>query len=338
MNSKKTYIIAEIGVNHNGNLEMACKMVKVAAEAGADAVKFQTFKAENLVTTTAPKANYQISSTPEGESQFTMLQNLELSFNNHQELLDCCHRNKIDFLSTPFDLESVDLLQKLGLHTFKISSGDITNHPLLKKIGQLKKKVILSTGMSTLDEVADALDILLTAGAPLEKITVLHCNTEYPTPLEDVNLLAMTTIRKSFPGVRVGYSDHTLGIEIPIAAVALGAEVIEKHFTLDKNLSGPDHKASLNPDELNSMVKAIRNIEKAKGNGAKKPSPSELKNRLHVRKSIVATQVIHKGDIFTLKNLTVKRPGTGISPSRFFEILGDRASKNYKPDELIEEP
>ncbi|KPK27755.1 MAG: pseudaminic acid synthase [Desulfobacterales bacterium SG8_35_2] len=334
MKRKKTYIIAEAGVNHNGNLQVARKMVEVAAEAKADAVKFQTFKAENLALPSAPKVDYQASSTPDDESQFAMLQKLELSLENHLELLECCRRNRIDFLSTPFDLDSVDLLIELGLHTLKISSGDITDLPLLRKIGRLKKKVILSTGMSTLDEIADALNILQEAGTPLQNITVLHCNTEYPTPAEDVNLLSIRAIEEHF-NVRVGYSDHTLGIEIPIAAVSLGAEVIEKHFTLDKNLPGPDHKASLEPAELKDMVIAIRNIEKAFGSALKKPSPSELKNLLVVRKSIVARQTIQKGEIFSEKNLTTLRPGNGMSPMQWDDIIGTPASRDFSIGEQV---
>ena len=334
MNRKKTYIIAEAGVNHNGNLEIARKMIEVAAQVGADAVKFQTFKAENLVLPSAPKADYQASATPEDESLFAMLHKLELSLEDHMKLLGCCRSNRIDFLSTPFDLNSVDMLIDLGIQTYKISSGDITNLPLLRKIGALKNKVILSTGMSNLGEIADALHILQKAGTFLKDITVLHCNTEYPTPVEDVNLLSIKTIAENF-NVRVGYSDHTLGIEIPIAAVSLGAGVIEKHFTLDKNMPGPDHKASLEPKELKEMVIAIRNIEKAIGSAIKKPSPSELKNLMVARKSIVAKQAIMKGEKLTEKNLTTLRPGNGISPMQWDDIMGTPACQDFSAGEQI---
>jgi len=338
MRRRHTYIIAEAGVNHNGSLDLAKKMVEVAADAGADAVKFQTFKAETLVTAAAPKARYQNAVTSEKESQFDMLKRLELDLEAHKQLLSKCQQMGIDFLSTPFDLESVELLQNLGLKTFKIPSGEITNLPLLRKIGSLKKKIILSTGMTDLQEINFALDVLSKFGTSLSDITVLHCNTEYPTPLEDANLRAIQTIKKAFPGVFVGYSDHTLGVETSIAAVALGAEVIEKHFTLDRQMTGPDHRASLEPKELTLFVRSIRNIEKALGNGIKKPSRSEFNNISKIRKSIVASRIIHEGETLTEHNLTIKRPGTGISPYKFYEIIGKRASKNYMPDDLIEEP
>jgi N,N'-diacetyllegionaminate synthase len=331
---KKTFIIAEAGVNHNGSLELAKKMIDAAVESGADAVKFQTFKTEKIICRYAPKAKYQMNTTTVDESQFEMLKKLELDEAAHQALIDYCEKSNIRFLSTPFDFESIDLLNKLGLDIFKIPSGDITNLPYLRKIGALKKKTILSTGMADLGEIEDALDVLSGAGTKIEDITVLHCNTEYPTPAKDVNLFAMKTIADAF-NVRVGYSDHTLGIEVPIAAVALGASVIEKHFTLDKNLPGPDHKASLDPNQLKDMVSNIRSIEKAFGDGVKKPSQSELNNREIVRKSIVAAVQISQGDVFTEKNLTVKRPGSGISPMRWDEILGKKASKRYSIDELI---
>ncbi|WDN89414.1 N,N'-diacetyllegionaminate synthase [Desulfosarcina sp. BuS5] len=331
----KIFIIAEAGVNHNGSLELAKKMIDVAAEASADAVKFQTFKAEKVVGRFAPKAEYQKKATNADESQLGMIKKLELDAAAHHMLIDYCAKKNIRFLSTPFDLESIDLLNELGLDIFKIPSGEITNLPYLRKIGKLKKKVIMSTGMSDLGEIEDALLILMKAGTSAENITVLHCNTEYPTPIEDVNLKAMQMIGAAFPGIKIGYSDHTLGIEIPIAAVAMGATIIEKHFTLDKNMSGPDHKASLEPDELKAMVCAIRNIEKALGAGIKKPSPSELKNKPIARKSIVAAKNIHKGESFTEENLTVKRPGTGISPMRWDEVIGQIAQKNYEEDELI---
>jgi N,N'-diacetyllegionaminate synthase len=334
MSNHKTFIIAEAGINHNGSIDLAKQMIDVALEAGADAVKFQTFKAENLVSKNAPKADYQKVSTGGSESQFDMIKNLELDADAHRELIAHCRQKNIQFLSTPFDLESIDLLNKLGLEIFKIPSGEITNLPYLRKIGRLKKEIILSTGMADLGEIEDALDVLTGVGTALKNLTVLHCNTEYPTPFEDVNLNAMQTIAAAF-NVKVGYSDHTLGIEIPIAAVAMGATIIEKHFTLDKNMEGPDHKASLEPDELKAMICAIRNIEKARGSGIKKPSPSELKNKPIVRKSIVAACDIKKGEVFTEKNLTIKRLGTGISPMRWDEIVGKTSTKDYHEDDLI---
>jgi N,N'-diacetyllegionaminate synthase len=331
----KTFIIAEAGVNHNGSIEIAKKMIEVAKECGADAIKFQTFKAEKVISKYAPKAEYQKQTTGETDSQLEMVKKLELSFDDFVALKEYCDKLNIMFLSTPFDFESIDFLNDLGLEIFKIPSGEITNLPYLEKIGKLGKKVILSTGMADLGEIEDALDILTSCGTKKEDITILHCNTEYPTPYEDVNLLAMLTIKEAFK-VKVGYSDHTLGIEIPIAAVALGASVIEKHFTLDKNMEGPDHKASLEPHELKAMIDAIRNIEKALGNGIKKPSKSELKNKDIARKSIVAKREIKKGEIFTEDNITVKRPGNGISPMRWYEVLGKVAPRDYKEDEIIE--
>jgi N,N'-diacetyllegionaminate synthase len=331
----KTFIIAEAGVNHNGSVEIAKRMIEVAKECGADAIKFQTFKAEEVVSKYAPKAEYQKQTTGDIESHLQMLKKLELSFDDFIVLKEYCDKLGIMFLSTPFDFESIDFLNSLGVEIFKIPSGEITNLPYLEKIGKLRKKVILSTGMADLGEIEDALDILISCGTKKENITVLHCNTEYPTPYEDVNLLAMLTIKEAFK-VKVGYSDHTLGIEIPIAAVALGASVIEKHFTLDKNMEGPDHKASLEPHELKAMIDAIRNIEKALGNGIKKPSKSELKNKDIARKSIVAKREIKKGEIFTEDNITVKRPGNGISPMRWYEVLGKVAPRDYKEDEIIE--
>jgi N,N'-diacetyllegionaminate synthase len=331
----KTFIIAEAGVNHNGSIEIAKKMIEVAKECGADAIKFQTFKAEKIVSKYAPKAEYQKQTTGETDSQLEMVKKLELSFGDFIALKEYCDKLNIMFLSTPFDFESIEFLNDLGLEIFKIPSGEITNLPYLEKIGKLGKKIILSTGMADLGEIEDALDILIFSGTKKENITVLHCNTEYPTPYEDVNLLAMLTIKEAFK-VKVGYSDHTLGIEVPIAAVALGASVIEKHFTLDKNMEGPDHKASLEPYELKAMIDAIRNIEKSLGDGIKKPSKSELKNKDIARKSIVAKRKIKKGEIFTEDNITVKRPGNGISPMRWYEVLGKVASRDYEEDELIE--
>ena len=335
LSDKKVFVIAEAGVNHNGDIRTAKKMIDAAVKAGADAVKFQTFVPEDLVSKKAPKADYQKSTTDAGESQLEMLKKLSLNADVHKELIEHCRKRKIQFLSTPFDMDSVNLLSSLGLDIFKVPSGEITNLPYLKKIGSLKKKIIMSTGMSDMKEIGRAMKILVEAGASKEDITLLHCNTEYPTPFEDVNLLAMVSIRKKF-GVKVGYSDHTPGIEAPIAAVALGAVVIEKHFTLDKNAEGPDHRASLEPKELEAMVTAIRNTEKAIGNGIKKPSPSEMKNIVIARKSIVASRAIRKGDVFTTDNITAKRPGTGISPMKWHKVVGKKAKKNFSIDEIIE--
>lgn len=331
----KVFIIAEAGVNHNGDINIAKKLIEVAAEAGADAVKFQTFKTTNLVSKKAEKAHYQKETSDSKESLFEMIKKLELGKTEHLELLKYCKSKNITFLSTPFDHDSIDLLNELGLDTFKIPSGEITNLPYLQHIGSLNKYVILSTGMSNLNEIGDALDLLINSGTNKNKITVLHANTEYPTPYEDVNLLAMKTIKKQF-NINVGYSDHTVGIEIPIAAVALGACIIEKHFTLDKKMIGPDHKASMEPAELRAMVEAVRIIEKALGNGIKIPSESEKKNIPIVRKSILAKCIINKGEKFTAKNLTIKRPGTGISPMRWNELIGMTANKKYNPEDLIE--
>jgi len=328
------FIIAEAGVNHNGSVELAKKLIDVAVDSGADAVKFQTFKAENLVLKNAEKAEYQKKTTDALESQFEMIKKLELDTVAHKELINYCQENNIMFLSTPFDHDSIDLLSSLGLQIFKIPSGEITNLPYLRHIGLLKKQVILSTGMSSLNEVGDALDILINAGTVKEDITVLHANTMYPTPMEDVNLNAMLTIQKKFD-VNVGYSDHTLGIEVDIAVAAMGATIIEKHFTLDKTMDGPDHKASLEPDELKEMVLAIRNIEKAMGSNEKKKSPSESANIDIARKSIVAIKPIKKNEIFSENNLTVKRPGTGISPMEWDSLIGKVSEKNYAKDDLI---
>lgn len=330
----KVFIIAEAGVNHNGCIKTAKKLIDVAAEAGVDAVKFQTFKAENLVSKNAQKAEYQKQTTDSGESQFDMIKKLELDVDTHKELMAYCEVKNILFLSTPFDHDSIDLLDALKLDIFKIPSGEVTNLPYLRHIGSLNKQVILSTGMADLGEIEDALDILIAAGTAKDKITILHANTEYPTPMEDVNLKAMQTIATAFK-MDVGYSDHTLGIEVDIAAVAMGAKVIEKHFTLDRMMEGPDHKASLEPDELKAMVQGIRNIEKALGNGIKKPSNSESKNIAIARKSIVATKLIKQGEVINEINLAIKRPGTGISPMRWDEIVGSIAQKDYREDELI---
>jgi len=335
MNYKRTFIIAEAGVNHNGSLTIAKKMINAAAEAGVDAIKFQTFQAERVVSRYAPKAEYQKKKTAEDETQFEMIKKLELDEGAHEELFAYCRSKDIIFLSSPFDLQSIDLLNQLDLGIFKIPSGEITNLPYLRKIGALKKAVILSTGMADLGEIKDAIGVLTGAGARLEEMAVLHCNTAYPTPFEDVNLSAMLTIKAEVPGVKIGYSDHTTGIEIPVAAAAMGAAVIEKHFTLDRNMEGPDHRASLEPPELKAMVSAIRNVEKALGDGIKTPSPSELKNRPVARKSIVAAQVIAAGEKFTNNNLTVKRPGTGVSPMLWDKVIGQVAQKDYEEDELI---
>lgn len=329
-----TLIIAEAGVNHNGSMEYAKRLIDIASEADADYVKFQTFKAETLVTKIADKAEYQKEITDTDESQFEMIKKLELDRKAHEELVEYCKIKDIRFLSTAFDHNSIELLAELNIPLFKIPSGEITNLPYLRHIGRMGKPIIMSTGMSTLDEVHNALNILIESGAEKEQITILHCNTEYPTPMKDVNLKAMLTIKDEL-GVNIGYSDHTLGIEVPIAAVAMGATVIEKHFTLDRTLPGPDHAASLEPNELKDMVNAIRNIEKAMGNGIKKPSPSEIKNMPITRKSIVAKKIIIKGEKFTEENLIVKRPGTGISPMDWENVVGSLANRSYEMDDLI---
>ena len=329
------FIIAEAGVNHDGSIDNAYRLIDVAVEAGADAIKFQTFKAESLVSKNVDKANYQKQTTNESESQFEMIKRLELSVDAHKKLIKYCNEKNIIFLSSPFDHESIDLLNELQLQIFKIPSGEITNLPYLRHIGSLNKKVLLSTGMSNLQEVGDALTILINAGTKKEDITVLHANTMYPTPMEDVNLNAMLTIQRKF-GVDVGYSDHTLGLEVDIAAVAIGASVIEKHFTLDKAMDGPDHKASLEPDELKAMVSAIRNIEKALGGYEKKPSPSESINIDVARKSIVANQIIKKGELLSKKNITIKRPGAGINPMKWDVVIDTIAIRDFLENENIE--
>jgi N,N'-diacetyllegionaminate synthase len=330
----RVFIIAEAGVNHNGSIDLAKKLIDVASNVGADAVKFQTFKAENLATKNAQKAPYQKETTNIEQSQFDMLKKLEFNIEIHKDLISYCGNKKIIFLSSPFDHESIDLLNDLGLEIFKIPSGEITNLPYLRHIGKLNKKIILSTGMSNMDEVKNALDVLCKSGTKKKNISVLHANTDYPTPMEDVNLRAMITIGKELD-VNFGYSDHTLGIEVDIAAVAMGASCIEKHFTLDRNMEGPDHKASLEPEQLREMVKAIRNIELALGNGIKKISKSEMKNIKIVRKSIVAKNKIKKGEILGEKNITVKRPGEGISPMKWDDVVGTKATRDYNEDELI---
>ena len=328
-----TFIIAEIGVNHNGSVDIAKRMIDTAKACGVDAVKFQTFVSENLVSRFAEKADYQKETTGIDESQLAMIKKLELSYDDFRDLKKYAESMNLTFMSTPFDHDSIDFLAELGMDIFKIPSGEITNLPYLMRIGKLKRKVILSTGMSTLPEIKNAIDILKKYGTA--DITLLHCNTAYPTPYKDVNLKAMKTLRDSF-GLPVGYSDHTKGIEVPIAAAALGAVVIEKHFTLDRNMEGPDHKASLEPDELKAMVTSIRNIEDALGSSEKRLTESEAVNRDIVRKSIVANCNIQKGDIFSESNITVKRPGTGISPMEWFSVLGKKAPKSFQEDELIE--
>lgn len=330
---KNIYIIAEAGVNHNGDIKLAKKLIDKAKEAKVDAIKFQTFIAEAGVSKFAKKAEYQIENTQNlVETQLEMVKKLELSFNEFIELKEYCNKRGIEFLSTAFDFESIEFLKNLGIKTWKIPSGEITNLPYLRKISEVADNIIMSTGMADLREIEEALKIL---NKEKDKITILHCNTEYPTPMKDVNLKAMKLIKQKF-GVEVGYSDHTLGIEVPIAAVALGAKVIEKHFTLDKNMEGPDHKASLEPNELKKMVKCIRNIELALGEEKKEASISEIKNKEIARKSIVAKSNIKKGEIFSENNITVKRPGNGISPMEWDNIIGKIAKKDFIEDELIE--
>ncbi|WP_018667802.1 N-acetylneuraminate synthase [Bacteroides gallinarum] len=329
-------IIAEAGVNHNGSLELAKKLIDEAAAAGVDIIKFQTFKAEKLVSRLAKQAEYQQRNIGKvGDSQYAMLKHLELGTDQHEELIAYCRKKNIRFFSTAFDMDSIDYLHSLNLGLWKVPSGEITNYPYLKKIAQYKEHVILSTGMCELSDIAAALHVLFDNGVKKEQITVLHCNTEYPTPMKDVNLRAMLEIEREF-GVNIGYSDHTEGIEVPIAAVALGATVIEKHFTLDRNMEGPDHKASLEPQELYAMVRAIRNVEQALGDGHKVVSTSEQKNIEIARKSIVAACHIRKGELLTEKNLTVKRPGNGVSPMRWEEVVGTYANRDYQEEEMIE--
>lgn len=329
----KVFIIAEAGVNHNGNIETAKRLVDAAALSGADAIKFQTFKAENLVCKDAKKAEYQLKTTDKMETQYSMLKKLELTEEMHWALLSYCREKNIIFLSTPFDIESARMLDMMGVSIIKIPSGEITNLPYLREIAGLHKRIILSTGMSNSGEVKNAVNVLKENGA--KDIIVLHCNTQYPTPLCDVNLLAMVSMGKELE-VPVGYSDHTQGIEVPLAAVALGACVIEKHFTLDRSMEGPDHKASLEPSELKEMVEGIRKVELALGKTVKQISASERVNRDIVRKSIVAAKLIKRGEMFTEENLTTKRPGTGISPMRWNEMIGAVADRDYKADEMIQ--
>lgn len=329
----KTLIIAEAGVNHNGNFELAKQLVDKAVEAGADIVKFQTCKAENVISRYADKAEYQKETTGVNDSQLDMVRKLMLTYEEYGQLKEYCDQKGITFLSTAFDLPSVDYLHSIGMKLWKIPSGEITNLPLLIKIAKLHEPIIMSTGMSELSEVEDAVKVLKENGA--SDITLLHCTTEYPAPYEDVNLKAMETMRNTF-GLPVGYSDHTKGIEVPVAAVALGACVIEKHFTLDRNMEGPDHKASLEPQELKQMVDSIRNVEKSIGDGIKKVSHSEEKNKDIARKSIIASKAIKAGEVFTEDNVTTKRPGNGINPMRWFDLLGKVAKHDYEEDYLIE--
>lgn len=331
-----TLIIAEAGVNHNGDLEMARELVRAAARAGADIVKFQTFVTEKSISRDAPKAGYQTAATGSGETQYEMVKKLELSRADHESLIAECEAAGIRFWSTAFDDESIDMLIDLGIDMLKIPSGELTNLPFLRDIGRRGLPVIMSTGMATLDEIGDALTVLEGCGLSRSDVTILHCNTEYPTPMDDVNLKAMQAIANAY-GTRVGYSDHTQGIEVPIAAVALGAQVIEKHFTLDRTLPGPDHLASLEPEELTAMVAAIRNIERATaGDGIKAVSPSEADNRRIARKSIVAARAIAAGETLGPDNLAVKRPGTGLSPMRWDDVVGMQAARAYAADEPIE--
>lgn len=326
------YIIAEAGVNHNGSFELACRLVDAAKAAGVDCIKFQTFKAKNIVSRDAPKAEYQKKTTGDS-SQEDMLKKLELTYDEFIALKEYCDEKEICFLSTPFDFESIEFLNKIEMPFWKIPSGEITNLPYLRTLAKTGKPVVMSTGMCDLQEIRDAIGVLRQNGTA--EIRLLHCNTEYPTPFEDVNLRAMQNLREEF-GLPVGYSDHTKGIEVPVAAVALGAEIIEKHFTLDRTMEGPDHKASLEPGELTQMVQSIRHIEKALGSGIKSPSPSEIKNRPVARKSIVARTPIREGEVFTEENLTTKRPGTGLSPMRWNEVIGRRAPRDFAVDERIE--
>ena len=328
-----TYIIAEAGVNHNGSLELAKKLVDVAKEAGVDSVKFQTFKSEYLVTKTARKADYQTDNTQNEESQYEMLKKLELSYSDFEELFNYCKKKEIDFLSTPFDMESAEFLNSIGMKIWKIPSGEITNLPLLQYIGSRNSKIILSTGMSDIEEVEDAVKVLNESGK--NEIILLHCTTQYPAPYESVNLKAMCTLRDRFD-IDVGYSDHTTGSEVAVAAVSLGAKVIEKHFTLDRTMDGPDHKASVEPNELRQLVSSIRNIELALGDGNKRIQEAELNNRDIARKSIVARSDIKKGEIITESMLIMKRPGTGVSPMRLNEVLGTRAKKDFHEDDMIQ--
>lgn len=331
----KVTIIAEAGVNHNGSIELAKQLIDAASEAGANYVKFQTFKTENLVSKAAKKAEYQKKNVNEAsDSQYEMLKKLELSIEQHHELIDYCKQKKINFLSTAFDLESIDLLNSLGLQIFKIPSGEITNLPYLKKIGSLGKKIILSTGMCTMKDITDAVRVIINSGTTKENITILHCTTDYPTSMRDVNLSAMQSIKQKF-GLPIGYSDHTIGIEVPIAAVAMGAIIIEKHFTIDRSLPGPDHKASLEPAELKAMIMAIRNIEQAIGSSEKHPTLTEKRNILIARKSIHIAKQLDKGHIVEENDLVMKRPGDGISPMLMEQVVGKKVKTNLEEEHKL---
>lgn len=330
---KNTLVIAEIGVNHNGDVNLAKKMVEVAKNCGADIVKFQTAHPEKIISKFAPKADYQKKTTGEEESQLEMVKKVTLPFEAYKEINKYCNEQNIEFMSTPFDIESIDFLDDLGQRRWKIPSGEVTNLPYLIKIAKTGYPIIMSTGMCDISEIESAIEVLKSNGCG--EITLLHCTTEYPAPISEINLKAMITLRNHF-NVTVGYSDHTKGIDIPIAAVAMGAEVIEKHFTLDKNMDGPDHKASLEPEELKKMIEGIRNVDIAMGDGVKKATESEKKNKLIARKSIVAAKAIKKGELLSEDNLTTKRPGTGISPMKWFDVVGTVAYRNYEEDELIE--
>lgn len=336
MNEHGCIVIAEAGVNHNGQIDLALKLIDAAVEAGADFVKFQTFKAEKIVTAAAKKADYQAANTgrKDDAGQLEMIKALEIGYDEHVQLIAHCKKRGIGFLSTPFDLGSIDLLVSLGIERIKIPSGEITNLPYLRRVGESELPLYLSTGMCGMSEIEFAINTLVGSGLEREKITVMHCNTEYPTPIEDVNLRAMQTIGAAF-GVPIGYSDHTLGIEVSLAAVALGAKVIEKHFTLDRNMDGPDHRASIEPMELRELVKGVRIIERALGSEIKAPSVSERKNMEVVRKSIVASRRIEKGEVLTEQNLTAKRPGTGISPIHWDSVIGQQATRDYEEDEVL---
>ena len=334
MKKNKTLIIAEAGVNHNGSLKLAKKLIDVAASAGADIVKFQSFKVEKLLTKLAPKAEYQSKNSKKKESNYEMIKNLELSYKDHQILISYCNKKSIEFLSSPFDIESINLLIKLKVKRIKIPSGEINNFQYLKTISKFKGKIILSTGMSTFKEVSEALKYLYKNGVKKQQLTLLHCNSSYPTPFEDVNLNVLLEMKNKFK-IEIGYSDHSLGIEIPIAAVALGASIIEKHFTLSNNYKGPDHKASLLPQDLKLMIKAIKNVNIAKGNSNKKITKSEINNRIISRKSIVANKSIEKGEIFTENNLICKRPALGLSPKYYFKIIGKKSKKKYEIEDFI---
>jgi N,N'-diacetyllegionaminate synthase len=332
-----TIVIAEAGVNHNGILDLAIELIDIAVAAGADYVKFQTFNADSLVVPSASKAPYQLAAGAEEESQLAMLRRLELNESEHRVLIEYCKNSGVGFLSTGFDAPSISMLWNLGQRIFKIPSGEITNRPLIEQVARFNCPIILSTGMSTLEEVSDALDVIEQQGTNRNQVTVLHCTSNYPATLKSINLRAMDTMRREF-GVNVGYSDHSLGISVSLAAVAMGATIIEKHFTADKSLSGPDHKASLDPDELKELVREIRELEVVLGDGIKVPSASEFENITVIRKSLVAQKEILKGELFTIDNLTAKRPGLGISPMKISRVLGATATRDYAIDEIIEMP